>query len=181
MDDRVVDDPVLPLDRETAAALRPGDHKMELRLWLRMLTCSTLIESGVRKRLRESFDVTLPRFDLMAQLDRTPGGLTLGALSQRMMVSNGNVTAIVEALVAQGMVDRTPSPRDRRAHLVSLTPEGRRSFRQMATAHEGWIAEAFGGLTTREVEALMALLAKAKLSARESFAAALANAEGRAS
>jgi DNA-binding MarR family transcriptional regulator len=158
-----------PLDRETTATLRPGDHKAELRLWLRMLTCATLIETGVRKRLRESFGMTLPRFDLMAQLDKTPAGLTLGELSQRMMVSNGNVTAIVDALLAQGLVSRTPSTVDRRAQLVALTPEGRAAFRRMASAHEGWIAETFAGLTQPEIEQLMGLLGKTKASARMAF------------
>jgi DNA-binding MarR family transcriptional regulator len=164
-----MEDRAPPMDRETTAALRPGDHKTELRLWLRLLTCSTLIENGVRKRLRESFDVTLPRFDLMAQLDKTPAGLTLGELSQRMMVSNGNVTSIVEALVGQGMLDRKPSPLDRRAQVVSLTADGRRVFRQMAAAHENWIAETFAGLNSAEEEQLMALLGKAKMSARKAF------------
>jgi DNA-binding MarR family transcriptional regulator len=164
-----MEDRAPPMDRETTAALRPGDHKTELRLWLRLLTCSTLIENGVRKRLRESFDVTLPRFDLMAQLDKTPAGLTLGELSQRMMVSNGNVTSIVEALVGQGMLDRKPSPLDRRAQVVSLTADGRRVFRQMAAAHENWLAETFAGLNSAEEEQLMALLGKAKMSARKAF------------
>jgi DNA-binding MarR family transcriptional regulator len=164
-----MEDRTLPVDRETTATLRPGDHKAELRLWLRLLTCSTLIENGVRKRLRETFNVTLPRFDLMAQLDKTPGGLTLGELSQRMMVSNGNVTSIVEALVGQGMLDRKPSPQDRRAQVVSLTADGRQSFRQMAAAHENWIAETFAGLSSTEEEQLMALLGKTKISARKAF------------
>ncbi len=158
-----------PIDRETTAALRPADHKAELRLWLRLLTCATLIESGVRKRLRESFDVTLPRFDLMAQLDKTPAGLTLGELSQRMMVSNGNVTAIVDALLAQGVVSRTQSSTDRRAQVVALTAEGRDAFRRMANAHEDWIAETFAGLSPAELEQLMALLGKTKISARKAF------------
>jgi DNA-binding MarR family transcriptional regulator len=164
-----MEDRAPPMDRETTATLRPGDHKAELRLWLRLLTCSTLIENGVRKRLRDSFDVTLPRFDLMAQLDKTPAGLTLGELSQRMMVSNGNVTSIVEALVGQGMLDRKPSPQDRRAQMVSLTADGRRAFRQMAAAHEDWIAETFAGLNSVEEEQLMVLLGKAKMSARKAF------------
>ena len=164
-----MEDRPLPVDRETTATLRPGDHKAELRLWLRLLTCSTLIETGVRKRLRKSFDVTLPRFDLMAQLDKTPAGLTLGELSQRMMVSNGNITSIVEALVGQGMLDRKPSPQDRRAQVVSLTADGRRTFRQMAAAHEGWIAEIFAGLNSAEEKQLMTLLGKAKMSARKAF------------
>ena len=156
----------VPLDAETKVVERPGDHQAELRLWLRLLTCTTLIEGEVRRRLRDSFEVTLPRFDLMAQLDKTPGGMTLGQLSSRMMVSNGNVTGLAERLVAQGLLDRKPSPSDRRAQIVSLTAEGRRAFRAMARAHENWIAEIFTGLTVVEIDELMRLLAKTKGSAR---------------
>jgi DNA-binding MarR family transcriptional regulator len=159
-----------PLDAETKVAERPGDHEAELRLWLRLLTCTVLIEGEVRRRLRQEFDVTLPRFDLMAQLDKAPGGMTLGELSQRMMVSNGNVTGLSERLVALGLLDRRQSRSDRRAQLVSLTPEGRRVFRAMARAHEGWIAELFAKLSPADVEALMKLLAKTKTLAREAIA-----------
>ena len=114
-----------PLDAETKVAERPHDHKDELRLWLRLLTCKEVIETEVRRRLRDSFEVTLPRFDLLAQLDRAPKGMTLGELSQRMMVSNGNVTGLVDRLVEQGLINRRPSPKDRRAQIVSLTAEGR--------------------------------------------------------
>jgi DNA-binding MarR family transcriptional regulator len=157
----------IPLDAETKVAERPADHEAELRLWLRLLTCATLIEGEIRRRLRAQFGVTLPRFDLMAQLDRTPAGMTLGELSGRMMVSNGNVTGLAERLVAQGLLDRRPSPNDRRAQLVSLTAEGRRAFRAMARAHEDWIADMFAELAPGDVEALMRLLAKTKASARK--------------
>jgi DNA-binding MarR family transcriptional regulator len=164
----VVDDAsAVPLDAETKAVERPGDHHAELRLWLRLLTCTTLIEGEVRRRLRENFGVTLPRFDLLAQLDKTPGGMTLGQLSSRMMVSNGNVTGLAERLVAQGLLDRKPSASDRRAQIVTLTAEGRRAFRAMARAHERWIADLFTGLTAEEVDQLMRLLAKTKASARD--------------
>jgi DNA-binding MarR family transcriptional regulator len=156
----------IPLDAETKVAERPADHEAELRLWLRLLTCTTLIEGEVRRRLRDEFDVTLPRFDLMAQLDKAPSGMTLGELSQRMMVSNGNVTGLAERLVEQGLLDRRPSPNDRRAQIVSLTAEGRRAFRAMARTHEDWIAEIFGGLDPGEIDQLMALLGKTKTSAR---------------
>ena len=161
MDERTA----VPLDAETKAAERPGDHKAELRLWLRLLTCTNLIEGEIRQRLRRTFDVTFPRFDLMAQLDKTPSGMTLGELSSRMMVSNGNVTGLAERLVEQGLLDRRPSPSDRRAQLVSLTTEGRRVFRALARAHESWIAEIFSGLAPSDVDALMRLLAKTKASA----------------
>jgi DNA-binding MarR family transcriptional regulator len=160
----------VPLDAETKVTERPGDHESELRLWLRLLTCTTLIEGEVRRRLRREFGVTLPRFDLMAQLDKAPAGMTLGELSRRMMVSNGNVTGLSERLVALGLLDRRQSRSDRRAQLVSLTPEGRRVFRAMARAHEGWIAEIFAALAPADIEALMRLLARTKASARAAVA-----------
>ncbi len=159
----------IPLDAETKVTERPADHEAELRLWLRLLTCTTLIEGEVRRRLRDEFDVTLPRFDLMAQLDKAPNGMTLGELSQRMMVSNGNVTGLAERLVEQGLLDRRPSPNDRRAQIVSLTAEGRRAFRAMARTHEDWIAQIFAGLDAAEIETLMNLLAKTKASARKAM------------
>jgi DNA-binding MarR family transcriptional regulator len=158
------------LDAETKVAETPGDHKDELRLWLRLLTCTTLIEGEIRRRLRERFDVTLPRFDLMAQLDRAEEGMTLGELSRRMMVTNGNVTGLAERLVAEGLLTRRQSANDRRAHMVRLTEKGRRQFRKMAQEHESWIADLFAGLSPREVEALLALLGKAKASTRASIA-----------
>src|SRR5256885_7214270 len=146
-----MDDRTIILDAETKVAERPADHEAELRLWLRLLTCTTLIEGEVRRRLRDEFDMTLPRFDLMAQLDRSPNGMTLGELSQRMMVSNGNVTGLADRLVTQGLLDRKPSPTDRRAQIVSLTAEGRRTFRTMARTHENWAAEIFGELNATEI------------------------------
>ncbi|MBI3434501.1 MAG: MarR family transcriptional regulator [Proteobacteria bacterium] len=158
------------LDAETIAAERPGDHKSELRLWLRLLTCTTLIETGIRRRLREHFAVTLPRFDLMAQLDRAPSGMTLGELSRRMMVSNGNITGLVDRLAARKLLMRRPSPNDRRVQLVTLTAQGRKAFRAMARANADWIADIFAGLAPADIECLMRLLAKAKASARDAVA-----------
>jgi DNA-binding MarR family transcriptional regulator len=142
------------LDSETKAVELPEDHGNEIRLWLRLLTCTTLIEGEVRSRLRERFDVTLPRFDLMAQLDKVPDGMTLSDVSKRMMVSNGNVTGLVERLVESGHLDRRTS--------------GRAEFRKMAAEHETWIADIFGDLTPKDVRELMRLLAKTKASARKS-------------
>lgn len=152
------------LDAETRLA-GPGDHRAELRLWLRLLTCTNLIEGEIRSQLRAAFDVTLPRFDLMAQLDKAPQGMTLGELSRRMMVSAGNVTGLVERLVQDGLVERRPAPADRRSALVLLTPAGRRSFEEMAHAHGDWIGDIFAGLEPEDIEALMRLLAKTKASA----------------
>ena len=131
-----------------------ADHGDELRLWLRMLTCTQLIEQRVRARLREQFETTLPRFDLMAQLERVPEGLKMNELSRRLMVTGGNVTGITDQLEAEGMVQRVPVEGDRRALLIRLTPAGRKAFADMAHEHERWIADALGGLSPREVETL---------------------------
>ncbi len=147
------------VDRETRA--RPGDHRA-LRLWLRLLTCTLLIERHVRSRLRARFATTLPRFDLMSQLERHPEGLKMSELSRRMMVSGGNVTAIVDQLVKERLVERLPEARDRRALRVRLTRAGERAFADMAREHEAWIAAILADLTRREHESLLALLAKVK-------------------
>jgi DNA-binding MarR family transcriptional regulator len=161
-------DRVMMLDSETKAFELPEDHGNELRLWLRLLTCTTLIEGEVRSRLRERFDVTLPRFDLMAQLDKAPDGMTLSDVSKRMMVSNGNVTGLVERLVESGHLDRRTSESDRRVQVIRLTKTGRAEFRKMAAEHEAWIADMFSELTPKDVRELMRLLAKAKASAQRS-------------
>jgi DNA-binding MarR family transcriptional regulator len=158
----------IAIDAETKVAESPGDHKDELRLWLRLLASTTLIEREVRTRLRERFDVTLPRFDLMAQLDRSPKGMTLGELSRRMMVTNGNVTGLADRLVTEGIVSRRTAANDRRAQMVRLTDKGRRQFRKMAKAHEQWIADIFDGLSKREIADLLILLGKAKAAAQSS-------------
>jgi len=152
-------DPSASADRETIA--RSDDHRA-LRLWLRLLTCTQLVERRVRSRLRERFGTTLPRFDLMAQLERHPEGLKMNALSRLLMVTGGNVTAIVDQLVKERLVERLPEPADRRAARVRLTRAGARSFAEMAREHERWIVELFAGLTRREHETLYALLAKLK-------------------
>ena len=156
----------LAVDAETALAHAPPGHKDELRLWLRLLTCTTLVEGEVRARLRHDFDTTLPRFDLMAALDRARGGMTLGDISRRMMVSNGNVTGLAARLEAEGLVERRARPGDRRAQLLRLTAKGRRDFARQSAAHEAWIAELLAGLAPEERVALFRLLGRAKASVR---------------
>ena len=138
------------------------DHHDALRLWLRMLTCTQLIEQRVRSRLREQFETTLPRFDLMAQLERSPEGLKMNELSRRMMVTSGNVTGITDQLEAEGLVERSAVANDRRALCIRLTEAGRKAFADMAAVHEDWIVDALGGLSEREITTLHKLLGKVK-------------------
>jgi len=139
-----------------------SEHPEALRLWLRLLTCTQLVEKQVRARLREQFDTTLPRFDLMSQLERAPDGLKMNELSRRMMVTGGNVTGITDQLVTEGLVERVDVQGDRRAYRVRLTVRGRRQFNEMARQHEQWIVNAFARLSERELSSLHKLLGKVK-------------------
>ena len=157
------------IDAETKVAEAPADHRAELRLWLRLLTCSTLIETEIRRKLQDSFGFTLPRFDLLAQLDKAEDGLVLGEVSKRLMVSAGNVTAIVDRLLESGHITRNPASHDRRVQIIRMTPKGRAEFKAMAGQHGDWIGDMFADLKAREVESLMTLLAKLKASVRRSI------------
>ena len=136
------------MDREFIA--RRDDHSA-LRIWLRLLTCTQLIERRVRSGLREEFGTTLPRFDLMAQLERHPEGLKMNELSRLLMVTGGNVTTIVDQLEKEGLVERG-SPADRRAWSIRLTSAGKKSFAEMARAHEQWVVELLAKLKSHAVE-----------------------------
>jgi DNA-binding MarR family transcriptional regulator len=150
------------LDSETRAS---EDDHIALRLWLRLLACANLVEAPLRSRLREQFDgASLPRFDLMAQLERHPQGLKMRELSRRLMVTGGNVTGLTDKLVAEGLVERRDDPSDGRACTVLLTAEGRRQFRVMARSHEAWIIELFGGLSAAQQATLFELLGELKRS-----------------
>lgn len=115
--------------------------KLELRLWLRMLSTTKLISQEVRRRLRNEFGATLPQFDLLAQLYRERDGLRLGELSKRTMVTNGNVTGLVERLESDGLVVRETPDGDRRVTVARLTAKGEELFSAMADAHESWLRD----------------------------------------
>lgn len=143
-----------------------SDHT-SLRLWLRLLTCTRLIENQVRGKLRETFETTLPRFDLMAQLYRHPEGLRMGEISQLLMVTSGNITGITDQLEKEGFVERVTDPNDRRVWKVHLTQAGHIAFQDMAGLHEAWINDLIGGLTPDEQQQFYDLLQKLRQSLQE--------------
>jgi DNA-binding MarR family transcriptional regulator len=137
-------------------ALTPkeSDSKARLRLWIRLLRASRLIEGVARERLKVQFGATLPRFDVMAALYRNPDGMLMSEVSRFLMVSNGNVTGIVDRLVSDGLVARAQRNGDRRTSFISLTRKGRALFAAMAAAHERWVDELLGGVSARDAEQL---------------------------
>jgi DNA-binding MarR family transcriptional regulator len=148
-----------PVDAETRIR---DDHHLSVRLWLRMLSCTNRIEAVVRQGLQAKFQTTLPRFDLMAQLERSRQGLRMSELSQRLMVTGGNVTGITDALEKEGLVVREVEQSDRRAYRVRLTAEGQRQFRSMAAEHEQWVIALFDGMSQRSKQQLVELLGDLK-------------------
>ena len=154
-----------------------ADQHASLRLWLRMLSCTTLIEDKIRQKLKDEFNTTLPRFDLLAQLEKNPQGLTMGELSKRMMISGGNVTAIVDQLESEGTVIRQIGETDRRSYRVIMTPSGRQSFTRMAQVHEEWIVELFADLIEQDQSGLNDLLGKLKTSIYQNSNNAMAETE----
>ncbi len=161
----------MPKDKGTLKLVEPDvdaetrvhdDHHLSVRLWLRMLSCTNRIENVVRQKLQASFDTTLPRFDLMAQLERAPQGLKMSELSQRMMVTGGNVTGITDGLEKEGLVVREVDQTDRRVFRVKLTAEGQKQFRRMAAEHEQWIIALFEGMSAKHKNQLVELLGDLK-------------------
>ncbi len=148
---------------DSESRIQDHDHQA-LKLWLRLLTCTNMVEGALRARLRDSYGSTLPRFDLLAQLDRHPEKLTMGELSSLMMVSGGNVTGLVRQLEKEGLLSRTSRPDDRRTFQVSLTAKGKKHFDKMAAQHEAWIVELFGKLPHDAQDELMASLKTLKSS-----------------
>jgi DNA-binding MarR family transcriptional regulator len=147
-----------------AAAPAPGsdgkasDRKARLRLWIRLLRASRFIEGVTRERFKAQFDMTLPRFDVMAALYRKPDGMLMSEIARFLIVSNGNVTGIVDRLVAEGFVARSQRNGDRRTSFITLTRRGRTAFAAMAAAHEAWIDELLAGVSPRDAEQLSAKL-----------------------
>jgi DNA-binding MarR family transcriptional regulator len=153
--------PAIDMPRDPESRVHEAHHE-SLRLWLRLFTCTQMIERTIRARLRARFNTTLPRFDLMAQLERNPQGLRMGELSQRLMVTGGNVTGITDQLVRERLVERRAIPEDRRAYAVRLTARGKRQFDSMAAAHEAWVIELVAVLPAPERERLHASLGRLK-------------------
>ncbi len=147
--------------RDLETRVRDDDHNA-LRLWLKLLSTSQLIENNIRELLRVEFDFTLPRFDLLAQLQRHPEGLNMSSLAELMMVSGGNVTNIVKQLEKDGFVNRVAQKKDNRSFIVTLSELGLQQFEKMMLAHEGWVISLMDGIKPTELQSLMENIDKLK-------------------
>ena len=144
-----------------------SDHSVDLRIWVRLLSCARIIEKRLRRNFQEQFDTTLPRFDVMAALDRAADGLNMGALSRALLVSNGNVTSLVRQLVEQGLVTSRPDPQDGRSAIVALSLAGRAQFAEFAAAHRQWVHDALRDFPVAMQEQLLVLLTALRTTLRD--------------
>lgn len=154
----------LPKDAETRIH---DDHHVSLRLWLRMLSCTNLVERRIRQNLLVEFDTTLSRFELLAQLERVPDGLRMSELSQRLMVTGGNITGLADGLEKEGLIVRVTESTDRRAFRVKLTAEGKQIFARQAREHERWVIDLFARLSVKDKKQLIDLLGQLKKFVQE--------------
>lgn len=140
-------------------------QKESLRTWLRLLSCESIIEQQLRSVFRQQFDVTLPQFDVLSELEHASAPLTMSELSHKLMVSNGNITGVIDRLVTMDLVQRERPQHDRRIQLIQLTEKGSKEFRRMAKLHEAWVDQLFTGLNLKDMRQLQSLLLKARGSA----------------
>ena len=138
---------------EVVSTPRASRAEQSVRLWLRLLSLHNLVDGEIRRRLQEQFGCTLPQFDVLSELDRAGEPQTMSQVSRQLMVSNGNLTGVVDRLLREGHVRREESPEDRRVQLISLTGTGRSRFIEMAYAHATWLEELFGGLARNDLDA----------------------------
>lgn len=139
-------------------------EQMDVRVWLRMLSCSTTIEKRLRRRFADRFGTTLPRFDVLAALERATDGTTMSELSRSLLVSNGNLTAIVKHLERDGLIVSRSSPEDKRSQIVALTDKGRDHFAELAEFHHEWIRTMFSGMRKDDLQQIFSLLSILKSS-----------------
>ena len=163
-------DDALP-EPDLESRVNDRDHQA-LKLWLRLLACTTRIEDQIRQRLRADFSTTLPRFDLLAQLERHPDGLSMRELSQRLMVTGGNITGLTDQLVAEGWVERVVDGEDRRAMIIRMTRSGKKQFSAMAEAHEQWLEQLLAPLGAATARELYAQLGKLRQTLAQSHPSA---------
>lgn len=135
-----------------------------LRLWLRLNSCNNQVQNYIREKMRQEFNLTLPRFDLMAQLIGHKNGLKMGEISERLMVSNGNTTSIVLQLEKDGLVERLINQEDRRSTLIRLTTKGTKLYNKINKSYAQWLEDIFAIVSTVQYKRLHKDLSDLKLN-----------------
>ena len=141
--------------------------KQSLRLWLRLFSCQALVEDKIRALLRDNYGITLPQFDVLAELEHAGRALTMTELSKYLVVSNGNITGVVDRLEREDYLTRIRSDEDRRVQYIELTSQGKKRFKKIAIDHEKWVSDIFADLSQDQISELISLLKTTKDSIKQ--------------
>lgn len=139
--------------------------RRRLRTWIRLLRLTRQTENSLREYMRVSHGTTLPRFDVMAALYRADAPIKMSALSQMLLVSNGNASTVVDRLEKDGLVVRIAAASDRRVVNVSLSDKGRKQFEVLAAGHEALVDRIFARLGHEDLDLIRDLLHRADVAA----------------
>jgi DNA-binding MarR family transcriptional regulator len=144
--------------RSAPLLIATEDPALALAVWVRLLKAHGLILRELRRRVPE--DLTLPQFDVLAQLHRDPEGMTSSALTRALLVTAGNVTGIVGRLARLGLVERHPVPGDRRAARIRLTARGRQVMQRALPRHGRDVGALMSALPARDLVQLRGVLGR---------------------
>lgn len=129
-------------------------QKAETRFWLQILNVHHLIYNDLNARLINESGLSIAKFDVLAQLYRFPEGISMGALSKKLKVTNGNVSGLVTRLEADGYVRRSVEPNDRRSFRASITPVGKAVFEKAMAKHQTEIGRKLSRIPLEAIEAM---------------------------
>lgn len=136
----------------------PVQGQIETRLWLQLLSLHGELFASLNSVLSSEFGLSLAKFDVLAQLDRYPEGLALGQLSQNLKVSGGNVSGLVQRLLADDLISKAMSSEDRRSFIVRLTPKGAALFRKAADIHKRHLSKRLENIPPQELDSALGVL-----------------------
>lgn len=126
------------------------------RVWFRMIRLHQALYNEIAGRLRV-IGLSVPQFDVLSTLTER-AGMSQRELAERLYVTKGNVSGLIDRLVEAGLVERHSIPEDRRSHALHLTAEGKRLAALGMTAQVRFIDETLGTLPQGEIETLDRIL-----------------------
>ena len=123
-----------------------------VRVWFRLIRLEARMQAAVGERLRQ-IGVSIPQCDVLTTLSEAEG-VSQQELAQRLYVTKGNISGLLDRLEAAGFVERRPSASDRRQHSIHLTAKGRAMAEKAIAVQMKWIASTLGRMMEADLEAL---------------------------
>ncbi|HEY0871044.1 MAG TPA: MarR family transcriptional regulator [Acidothermaceae bacterium] len=129
--------------------------------WLALIRTHARLWDQVEAQMRHDSGLTLPRYDVLMQLDRSGGRLRLTELASSVVLSPSGLSKLLDRMEASELLRREPDPTDARSTLARLTPRGRLLVRKARQTHHAWLQKAFGdALNERDVADLTRIMTR---------------------